>query len=134
MIIPARPDEDILDSGMKHICFAINSEGVDCSDFASYIQSHYWPELANVGQSKLGTSVTHERDGVFYHALVCYSVVDGWKNTAAVVRRCFDSIETDDPVASIGIGTDVLDCLHGSQFYAVCEGMEDSKKTIVLYS
>ena len=133
MVIATRPGEDILDSNMKHICFAVNFEGINNSGFAGHISRHFWPELANVGQCELGTSLTMECDGVFFHALVCNSMKNGWGNSSAIVRKCFNSIETDDPLASIAIGTSIDGRLAGARFSDIFEGMENSKKQIILF-
>lgn len=133
MVIETRHGQDILKSGMTHICFAVNSEGINNTGFAGHISRHFWPELANVGKCELGTSMTICHDGVFYHALVCMSTHDGWRNACTVVRKCFDSLETDDPVATIAIGTSIPSVLSGAQFADIFEGMDDSKKQIILF-
>ena len=71
MIVEVKQEQNILKSGAKHICFAVNTEGINDSGFAGLISRNYWPDLAYIGACKLGTSLTHEKDGVTYHALVC---------------------------------------------------------------
>ena len=133
MIIETKHGQDILKSGAKHICFAVNTEGINDSGFAGLISRNYWPELADIGECELGTSLTHEDDGVIYHALVCHSLHDGWHNSSEVVRQCFDSIPTEDEVATISIGTGLVVVLSGANFAEIRHGMETSKKKIILF-
>ena len=133
MIVATKQGQDILTSGAKHICFAVNTEGANDAGFAGRISRYHWPELAYIGKSELGTCLTHEDDGVFYHALVCHSLREGWNNTAEVIKQCFDSIPTDDEVATISIGTGPIGRLSGANFSEICRGMEASSKQIVLF-
>ena len=133
MVIEARNGEDILDSGMKHICFAVNTEGKNDSGFAGYVSRHFWPELEHIGPCEMGTSMTLDHDGIFFHALVCHSIENGWRNPAMVVRKCFDDLDTNDPVASVVIGTSIDGLLSGASFTAIEEGMQDSAKNIILF-
>ena len=133
MIVEIRQGQDILKSGAKHICFAVNTEGANDSGFAGLISRDYWPDLAYIGECELGTSLTHENDGVTYHALVCHSLHNGWNNSAEVIKQCFDSIQTDDEVATISIGTGFVGVLSGANFSEIRRGMEASSKRIVLF-
>ncbi|MCR5572511.1 MAG: hypothetical protein K6F57_01915 [Candidatus Saccharibacteria bacterium] len=133
MIVEVKNGQDILKSGAKHICFAVNIEGINDSGFAGLISRNHWPKLADIGECELGTSITQEDNGVFYHALVCHSLRGGWRNSAEVVKRCFDSIPTDDEVATISIGTGLIGVLSGANFSEIRRGMEASSKRIVLF-
>lgn len=133
MIVEVKQGQDILKSGAKHICFAVNIEGINDSGFAGLISRNHWPKLAYIGECKLGTSITQEDNGVFYHALVCHSLHNGWHNSAEVVKRCFDSIPTEDEVATISIGTGLVGILSGANFSEIRRGMEASSKRIVLF-
>lgn len=135
MIIAYKQGQDILKNGEKHIAFAINTEGINYSGFAGIISSKYWPELANIcGGCKLGTVLTKSVDGVTFHALVCHSLEEnGWQHQTETIRKCFDAIETDEPIASISIGTGLLGVLGGANFRWIKKGMELSKKKIILY-
>lgn len=133
MIVDTKLGQDVLKSGAKHICFAVNTEGINDSGFAGFISQNHWPKLAYIGECELGTSITQEDNGVFYHALVCHSLRNGWHNSTEIVRRCFDSIPTDDEVATISIGTGLVGILSGANFTEIRRGMEASNKRIVLF-
>ncbi len=133
MIIDMKKGQNILKSGAKHICFAINAEGRNTSGFAALIDKEHWPGLSNIGEHKLGTCITHEDNGVYYHALVCHSLEHGWQNMREVIKQCFDAIETDEEVATIAIGTGVNGLLYRANFYDIFAGMMDSKAKITLF-
>ena len=133
MIISNKQGNDILEGGERHIAFAVNTEGANDAGFAGMISRKYWPELANIGVCELGTVLTKEVEGVHFYALVCHSLKNGWKDQKEVIRRCFDAIETDEPIASISIGTGLIGILSGADFSQIKEGMESSSKEIILY-
>ena len=133
MIITRKSGQNILAGSETRIAFAVNAEGINDSGFAGKIACAYWPELANIGPSKLGTVLSKECDGVTFYALVCHSLKNGWKNQTEVIRQCFDKIEGDAPVASISIGTGLIGILSGANFDEIQAGMEASKAKIILY-
>lgn len=134
MIIKNKQGNDILKGGETRIAFAVNTEGCNDSGFAGMISSRYWPELAYIGECKLGTVLTKTSDnGITFYALVCHSLKEGWNNQTETIKKCFDSIEGDQPIASISIGTGFVGVLSGADFGQIKEGMELSKKKIVLY-
>ena len=49
MIVEVKQGQDILKSGAKHICFAVNTEGINDSGFAGLISRNHWPKLADIG-------------------------------------------------------------------------------------
>lgn len=124
---------DILKGNEKRIAFAINSEGINDAGFAGMISNRFWPELANIGETKLGTVLTKKLDGIEFFALCCHSLKDGWNNQQKIIKECFDAIPGDEPVASISIGTGLVGILSGANFDLIKEGMEASKKKIILY-
>ena len=65
--------------------------------------------------------------------LVCHSLEEGWKNQTEIIKKCFDSIEGDEPIASISIGTGLVGMLSGADFGQIKDGMELSEKEIILY-
>ena len=125
---------DILEGNETRIAFAVNTEGVNDSGFAGTISRKFWPELAYIGKTKLGTVLTKEVDGVEYFALCCHSLKKGWKNQKEVITKCFDAIPGDEPVASIAIGTGLVGVLSGANFALIKAGMEASEKEIILYN
>lgn len=132
MIIKTK-NGDILKGNEKRIAFAINSEGINDAGFAGMISNRFWPELANIGETKLGTVLTKKLDGIEFFALCCHSLKDGWNNQQKIIKECFDAIPGDEPVASISIGTGLVGILSGANFDLIKEGMEASKKKIILY-
>lgn len=134
MIIKNKQGNDILKGGETRIAFAVNTEGYNDAGFAGMISSKYWPELANCGKCELGTVLTKSVDGITLYALVCHSLEKGgWHNQTETIRKCFDAIETDEPIASISIGTGMIGMLSGADFGQIKKGMELSKKKIILY-
>ena len=97
------------------------------------VSDKFWPELADIGETKLGTVLTKKVSDVEFFALCCHSLKDGWKNQREVIKQCFDAIPGDEPVASISIGTGLIGVLSGAHFPSIRAGMEDSEKEIILY-
>ena len=124
---------DILKGNENRIAFAVNVEGVNDAGFAGMISKRFWPKLANIGETKLGTVLTKKVDGIEFFALCCHSLENGWDNQKEVIRECFDAIPGDEPVASISIGTGLIGILSGANFDLIKAGMEASKTEIILY-
>lgn len=124
---------DILKGNEKRIAFAVNIEGANDAGFAGMISSRFWPELACIGKTKLGTVLTKKVDNIEFFALCCHSLREGWNNQREVIKKCFDAIPGDEPVASISIGTGLIGALSGANFDMIEAGMEASKKKIILY-
>lgn len=133
MIINNKQGNDILKGGETHIAFAVNTEGCNDSGFAGLISRKYWPELSNIGKCKLGTVLTKSTNGITFYALVCHSLENGWHNQTETIKKCFDSIECNEPIASISIGTGMIGILSGANFNLIKKGMELSKNKIILY-
>ena len=133
MIIEHKSGQDILAGGETRIAFAANTEGINDSGFAGVVSRRYWPQLANAGKCELGTVLKKECNGVTFFALVCHSLEGGWKEQTETIRKCFDQIEGDEPVASISIGTGLIGILSGANFAEIKAGMEASKAKIILY-
>lgn len=133
-MIIAKKSGNILQGKERRIAFAVNTEGANDCGFAGLVSSEYWPELAHIGRTELG-SVLSKKVGEFeFFALCCHSLgSEGWSNQAKVIKKCFDSIPGDEPVASIAIGTGLMGVLGGADFGQIKEGMEASRKEIVLY-
>lgn len=124
---------DILNNNETRIAFAVNTEGVNDAGFAGMISRMFWPELATIGETELGTVLTTKSNGIEFFALCCHSLHDGWVNQKEVIQKCFDAIPGDEPVASISIGTGMIGMLSGARFDLIKAGMEASKKEIILY-
>ena len=133
MIIEERRGKDILEGGNKRIAFAINTEGFNDAGFAGIISRKFWPELANCGENPIGTVLSTKVEEVEYFALVCHSLHEGWKDQETTIKKAFDAIPGDEPVASIAIGTGLIGILSGADFNQIRKGMEKSTKRIILY-
>lgn len=126
---------DILDTFSKrHVAFAVNSEGINNSGFAGNISRMYWPGLLNIQEAELGTVYTKEYNNFVFHALVCHSLMNGWTDTEKVITNCFNAIPTNDTICSIAIGTGLVGLLSGANWQKIKEGMEKSKKEIIIYT
>lgn len=133
MIIKTK-NGDILKGNEKRIAFAVNTDGENNGGFAGMISRRFWPELAHIGETKLGTVLTKKVGGIEFFALCCHSLKkEGWNNQEEVIKECFDAIPGDEPVASISIGTGPIGVRSGANFDMIKAGMEASKKEIILY-
>lgn len=133
MIIETIENQDVFSTKLKHIAFAINSNGLNEDGFAGKV-SKSWPELNNL-TFQIGSSLSKKIGGKTFHALVCHSLDEnGWgKDQAEIIKTCFDSIDTEEPVATIAIGTELMDRISGANFQQIVYGMEMSNKKITLY-
>ena len=125
---------DILNNCERRIVFAINTEGVNDAGFAGLVSRRYWPELAKIGKTELGTVLSKKVEGIEFFAICCHSLENGWHNQKEIITKCFDGISGDEPVASIAIGTGFVGFIQGANFELIKAGMEASKKEIILYS
>lgn len=131
MIIETRKG-DIMFGNNKRIAFAINTEGVINTGFASVIAKKYWKELAYPSERRLGTILTKKVGDVEFFALVCHSLHNGWNNQSNIIQKCFDAIPGNEPVAFMSIGNRLIG-LSGGNFNKIQHGMEMSNKRIILY-
>ena len=124
---------NILEQNEKRIAFAINTEGVNDEGFAGMISDKFWPELAYIGKTKLGTVLIRKVGDVEFFALCCHSIKKGWKGQQEIIKKCFDSIPGNDPVASILGGNQYINIRSKADSNVIKNGMEASKKEIILY-
>lgn len=124
---------DILASNEKRIAFAINVEGELISNLVQTISHKYWPELPKIGIKNLGTTIFHKANDIELYALCCYSLKNGWMCQDGIIRKCFDEIPGDEPVASIMIGNNLIGIFTDADFTIIEQGMITSKKKIIIY-
>lgn len=124
---------NIFEGGEKRIAFAVNAEGINDAGFAGQVAYKYWPELSDIGSTELGTVISKKVEGIEFFALCCHSLEKGWGNPAEVIRKCFDAIPGDEPVASVSIGKGIIGLLDGVDFRQIKAGMDASNKAIILY-
>ena len=78
---------DILKGNEKRIAFAVNTEGANDAGFAGIISYLFWPELAYIGETKLGTVLTKKVDDIELFALCCHSLKNGWNDQEEVIKN-----------------------------------------------
>lgn len=132
-MIIATKHGDILNNCERRIAFAINTEGITTVNFAGMVAQRYWPELAKVGRTKIGTVLHKKVEGIEFFAICCHSLENGWFDQEGTINKCLDSIPGDEPIACTAIGTDNYDVMSGSNFDLIKAGMETSNKKIILY-
>lgn len=126
---------NVFDTEAKHIAFAINKEGINDSGFAGLVAQKYWPEIAYCGEHEIGTVLSKTVGTKTYHALVCHSLFSEWgDHQREIIKECFDKIPTDEPIATIAIGTGLVGTLSGASFRKIVCGMHGSTKNIILHS
>ena len=134
MIIELRTKNDILLSFERNIAFAINTEGRNIYGLASRLSKRIWPELSNLGECKLGDIKLKEVNGILYIGMCCYSLYDGWGfNQGILVKELFDSVPTDEIIASEMFGSGQQFKVRGANFSDMVYGMNMSEKKIRLY-
>ena len=128
--------EDVLLSDEKHIAFAINKEGYNDAGFSGEISKLFWNGLDKCGEHELGTVLSKKGGDKTFHALVCYSLKDGWgDNQKEIVQKCFDKIESNgEEISTIPIGTGFVGRMTGANFKDILRGMQNSKQKIILHS
>ncbi len=128
--------DDIFNTEVKHIAFAVNTEGINDSGFAGQVSRKYWNELANCGEHEIGTVLSKTVGDKTFHALFCHSLNNGWgKNQADIIKQCFDNIPSNgELVATIAIGTGFVGMMSGADFRKIVCGMHDSQQQIVLHA
>ena len=126
-------DKNILSTKLNDIAFAVNANGFNEDGFAGKV-SKFWPELNN-STFEIGSSLSKKIGDKTFHALVCHSLDEnGWgKDQAEIIKKCFDSINSENPIATVAIGTELMDRSSGANFQQIVYGMEMSNKKITLY-
>lgn len=132
MIIMTK-EGDILKGHEKRIAFAVNTEGLNETGFSGVICNNFWPELSELGETKIGTVLTKKINGIEFFALCCLSLKQGWFNQQEIIKQCFDDIPGSEPVATVSIGAGIIGMLSGADHQSIHSGMEESEKEIILY-
>ena len=134
-MIVKRVQGDVFKTHLKHIAFAVNTEGYNDSGFAGAVSSRYWPELANTGGNCLGEVLHHTSKGKTFHALVCHELkVNGWSQTPQLVEQCLDSISGNKEIAVVLMGSGFVGQMGGADVNAILGGIERSRKRVYVYS
>lgn len=129
-------NDNIFKTKEKHIAFAINKEGLNDAGFAGQIAYNYWNKINDCKEREIGTVLSKKVGNITYHALVCFSLEDGWpENQKEVIEECFNNIDSKGkPIATVAIGTGYVGILTGADFKKIVCGMNDSVQDIVLYA
>lgn len=129
---------NVFNTQVKHIAFAINTEGYNDAGFAGQVSGKYWPELAHCGYHELGTVLTKKVGDMTFHAMVCHSLNDGWgepEEQRRIIKECFDKIPVKgQTIATIAIGTGFVGMMSGADHKQITYGMMDSNKKIYLHA
>lgn len=126
---------DVFKTPLKHIAFAVNTEGYNDSGFAGAVSSRFWPALGNTGGNTLGEVLHHTVNGKTFHALVCHELkANGWSRTPQLVEKCLNSIPGNDEIAVVLMGSGLIGQMGGADVNAILKGMEASKKRVHVYS
>lgn len=127
---------DISTTNAKHIAFAISAEGYGNSVIATRFINRYWPELTNCGELEIGTVLSKHIGNKTFHALVCYTLENGWEdNQAEFIKECFDKIPANgDIIATYLFGSDFIDIENGADSRNILRGMNESSQKVKLHS
>lgn len=129
---------DIFTAKQKHIAFAVNMEGLNDSGFAGKVAEKFWPELANIGENKLGKVLVRKVGEKTYYALVCHSLIkqNGWKKTPRIVRESLDKLRVpkNEEIAVVLMGSGPVGRLGGANVGAIVDAMSASKKKVVVFT
>lgn len=122
---------NVLNTELGHVAFAINKEGVMDSFVAKQVVKLGWPELEQ-DVYNLGSTLSKKIGDKTYHAMVCYSLRSGWQNQSSTIMSCLDQISTDKEIA-VAVGCETVQIQQGAKIKEIKDGMENSKKRLVLY-
>jgi hypothetical protein len=129
-------NEDVFNTDLKHIAFAINTEGYNDAGFAGQVSKRA-PQLANTGEQKLGDVITVEANGKQFHGLVCHSLSgSGWKNAPEAICNALDMIVApdDEPIAVVLMGAGMIGQMSGANVVDNTKAIHASKKKCVLHT
>jgi len=134
-MIVNRVQGDVFKTPLKHIAFAVNTEGSNDSGFAGAVTSKYWPFLENTGGNTLDEVLHHTSKGKTFHALVCHELkANGWAQTPQLVEQGLNSIPGNEEIAVVLIGSGFIGQMAGADVKAILGAMERSNKRIHVYS
>jgi hypothetical protein len=135
MIIEERKG-NILDTTCEHIVFAVNREGINDSGFAGQVSAELWPELRYCGPKTLGETLLCKAGGKTFHAIICHSLMWGWKGSPEIIKTCLDNLDipSDEEIACTRIGSGLVGQLAGANPCAILQAMDNSNKKIILYT
>lgn len=135
MIIDVK-NEDVFLTPLKHIAFAINTEGYNDAGFAGQV-SRRAPQLANTGKQNFGDVISVEAVGKHFHGLVCHSLGgEGWSGAPQAIIKALDMIQSpeDEPIAVVLMGAGMIGQMSGANVRANTKAIHASKKKCVVHT
>lgn len=137
MIVGARAG-DILTGPERHVAFAVNCEGINGRGLADSIARDFWPELTVTGPVNMGEILSKDMGDTarkVFHALVVYSLEEGWANVPHHIEACFNAlaVPTDEEVASVVMGAGMAGEHTGADPAENLIAMARSNKRIIVY-
>jgi len=126
---------NVLSCEEKHVCFAINVEGINDSGLAGVI-SQKWENLRYHGDLGYGVVLSKEIDGRVFHAIACHSLgKDGWRDAPAIIKKSLDKIgfEAGEEIACVRFGAGPVGVAQGADADANVAAMDDSSARVVIY-
>lgn len=134
-MIVGRTQGDVFDTHLKHIAFAVSAEGYNNSGFAGAVSSLHWPELSLNSGNQLGEVLHHKSGEITFHALVCHDFgISGWTQTPQFVEQCLNSIEGDEEIAIVLMGSGFVGQLNGANVEAIQDAIRRSEKKCHIYT
>lgn len=128
---------DVFRTALRHIAFAVNTNGYNGAGFAGLVASRHWPELADTGVKKLGSVMSRSVGEKTFYALVCHTLNrSGWKKTPEIVAQCLDSLDIPDgePIAVVLMGSGRVGQMGGADVFAILGGLARSNQKIIVYT
>lgn len=134
-MIVERKTGSVIRSPERHVAFPVNREGLNDVGLPGAISRKFWPELASVRTAKLGEIITKDIGRKVFHALVVYSLEDGWSEAPRHIEACFNELKipVDQEIASVVIGGDAVGARSGADPPANLAAMDRSDQYIVVY-
>ena len=129
---------NILNGNHKIIVFGVNAEGVNDAGFAGLVSRLYWPKLATIGPSPLGSMHTKEVNGVTFHALVIHDLTEiGWTEADTLLKALLNEIKKQHPGEQISIQSMGEGCIateiRGANQDLIYEAIASLNMDVVLY-
>lgn len=128
---------DVFKAPVRHIAFAVNTDGMNDAGFAGQVAERFWPSLARTGRKRLGEILARRvSPGLSFHAFVCHSLKDGgWKRTSKIVQQCLDRLDVSphETIAVVLMGSGEVGRAYGADTQAILGGLARSKKKVAVY-
>lgn len=127
---------DIFKSDLKHIVFAINTEGANDEGFCEVVgEKAAWHELASTGPKPLGAVISKKvGDRTFYGIAVHALVPGGWSKAPATIEKALNELPTDEVIGVVLMGGGMIGQASGADVLANLGAMARSTKKLAVYT